>query len=341
MNKRVVYSVEESEGEGWRRGWGAWGLGGGGASGGWGGDGGRRRSGRWTWSGRTGSPSASPWTTGSSSPGSPPALWPTATSSRATRWEITTVIGIPVRSKDEFFHRLKFAHPRLRMGFRRPPGDSGTEKSSAGELSPELEKLLRRRAGFEYLVAELDWPAQQNRQLGIVLANRMHRVIVGNLKPGSLGEEKLKVLDRIVAVNGAPVSDKDVAKGLMVEAGGKFSAVVERPVSEEARAEHRRTERPGRERGVDGPSEALVAAAGPNADPAILPWDCLAIAARERQQRAGQPRPALPGILRKAAQPSLRRSSGISHADSATSHQIQRDTPDHKRLRKTPRLFTP
>ena len=114
--------------------------------------------------------------------------------------QITTVIGIAVRNKDDFFHRLKFAHPRLRMTFRRTPVETS-------DLGQELEKLIRRRAGFEYLVAELDWPAQQERQLGIVLANRTHRVIVGSLKAGSLGEEKLKVLDRIGAVNGTPVSD--------------------------------------------------------------------------------------------------------------------------------------
>ena len=131
--------------------------------------------------------------------------------------KIISVIDIPVKTKDEFFQKIQYAHPRLRMGFKRAmeaseekaaPVASAPVVAPPGQgLDPEMEKLVRRRPGFEYLVTELDWPAQQERQLGIVLANRTHRVIVGSLKAGSLGEEKLKVLDRIVAVNGTPVSD--------------------------------------------------------------------------------------------------------------------------------------
>ena len=276
--------------------------------------------------------------------------------------KIVSVIDIPVRTKDEFFQRIQFAHPRLRLGFKRAMEESDAAGAApaaapvaapAGQgLDPELEKLLRRRPGFEYLVAELDWPAQQNRQLGIVLANRMHRVIVGNLKPGSLGEEKLKVLDRIVAVNGAPVSDKDVAKTLIVTAGGKFGALVERPVSEEAKEEVGRRNvpapapAPAPEQAPAPPSDrsqgtgSAAVSEMPAGDPRILPMDCLLISWKERELRSKEPKPAPPGILRKAG---LRSSSKISHAEKHSTTDIHDDTRDknpNKRLRPTPKLFS-
>jgi hypothetical protein len=265
--------------------------------------------------------------------------------------QIISVNGLAVATKDQFFYKVRFAFPRLRLVFKRAAkeGEAGeakgpapvpaavpaaaTQQPPSGTGIPvELEKFLRRRPGFEYLVAALDWPAQQERQLGIVLANRMHRVIVGGLKPGSLGEEKLKLLDRIVAVNTSPVSDKDIAKHLIVATGGKFLALVERPVSDAAKEEHTpRAQAPAAAAPAAKPSSDV------GGDPSILPYDCLAISKTERDARVASPKAPLAAILRRSG--GLRTSSKLSVGETSQTHMIMSDVNPNKRLRPTPRLF--
>lgn len=276
--------------------------------------------------------------------------------------QITKVNDIVVSTKEQFFQKLRFAHPRLRLNFKRPnkeeeakaPGapapvpppvsapvkapDAPAEapKALPGGIPEDQEKFLRRRTGFEYLLVELDWPAQQERQLGIVLANRMHKVIVGGLKPGSLGEEKLKVLDRVVAINGAPVSDKDIAKHLIVAAGGKFSSLIERPVSEEAKAENAIKTKSAEPTGPAAPAPGIKFN-DVGGDPKILPHDCLLITKLQREALTSNPKTAGPSILKNST--SLRSNSKLAVADKHTELDIARDTPESKKLRRTPKLF--
>ena len=117
-----------------------------------------------------------------------------------------------------------------------PAGGGGTGKP----LTKEQEELIRRRPGFTYHAVDVDWPGSK-KALGIILSTRLHRVVVAELRPGSVGAEQLKVLDHVVAVNGLPVSDKSVAKQIILKNNGKFTALVERPGTAEAASEFQST----------------------------------------------------------------------------------------------------
>ena len=239
---------------------------------------------------------------------------------------ILSVNGERVRERDTYYQKLRFAFPRLTLTYRRGGAGSAPEE----KVPAEFEKFLRRRSGFDYLTAVFDWPAHQDRQLGIVLANRLHRVIVGSLKSGSLGEEKLKVLDRIVAIDFTPVSDKDIAKHLIVGSGGKFTALVERPVSDEARKEFALKSQVAPEVKAAGPQVNFSDVGG---DPRILPSDCLLITKTIRD--AGLAPPPSKGILRP---PQLTRtSSKIDIKSQSSEHVIASDVDPAKRLRHVPK----
>ena len=65
-----------------------------------------------------------------------------------------------------------------------------------------------------------------------------NRVLVSRVDPGSLAEKCLVLGDHLCDVDGIPVTDKDVARDLLVknlQEKGKVSFVVERPDSIDAK----------------------------------------------------------------------------------------------------------
>lgn len=58
----------------------------------------------------------------------------------------------------------------------------------------------------------MSWPGQ-----GVKQKNTRIQVFVSRVDDGSLSAKTLKMGDRIVDINGDPVSDKDVARTLLVK----------------------------------------------------------------------------------------------------------------------------
>lgn len=105
------------------------------------------------------------------------------------------------------------------------------------EIPAELERFITRRPGFDYLLVKMDWTANKNKPLGVILATRERQVVVASLRPNSHGVEKFLVLDRVIAIDGIPVSAHRVAKDLILKNDGKFAALVQRPTTPETKAE--------------------------------------------------------------------------------------------------------
>ncbi len=138
---------------------------------------------------------------------------------------IKAVNGRPVKDKEQLYQYLRRAFPVLQLNVIR---DSSRKAQLKSKLLPvDLENLVHRRAGFEYLLVEVDWPADQQQALGLALENRLNRVVVTDLKAGSVCADKFKVNDHLLTINQSPISDKEVAKELIIGCNGKWRSAVD------------------------------------------------------------------------------------------------------------------
>ena len=72
-------------------------------------------------------------------------------------------------------------------------------------------------------VADCKYTGGSGRVFGLSLANCTHnRVVCTTVKEHSVAADHFKSFDRLIAINGAPVSDETVAKEYMVASGGNF-----------------------------------------------------------------------------------------------------------------------
>ncbi len=232
---------------------------------------------------------------------------------------VKAVNGKPVKDKEQLYQYLRRAFPMLQLNVIR---DSSRKAQLESSLLPvDLEKLVRRRAGFEYLLVEVDWPAEQQRALGLALENRLNRVVVTDLKQGSVCADKFRVYDRLLTINHSPISDKDVAKQLIISCNGKWRSAVERPVTAAAVAEMK-------ESAASATATTVVG---------VLPTDVQVIADAQRDLQKQQ---QLSGTA--APQPILRRtpSTGNLKIKIDKQHQevpIPSDVDPNKNLRHVPR----
>ncbi|KAK5965070.1 hypothetical protein GCK32_016975, partial [Trichostrongylus colubriformis] len=119
------------------------------------------------------------------------------------------------------------------------PGDQFTLNQEDFSAIPEnvavvpadRSRNFRVRAGFAYFLVTINF--YEGVKIGLFVKHYRNQVIVSRVDDASLAAESLRVLDRIVDVNGAPVSDKDVCRTLIVRAlerEGAVNMIIERPV---------------------------------------------------------------------------------------------------------------
>lgn len=94
-------------------------------------------------------------------------------------------------------------------------------------IPAERAKFIQRRDGYSYFVAKLTLVPGQ--KLGLAIKHYQNRVLVSKAEPGSVAGVELQVRggegrgnsqvgDHLVDVNAVPVTDKDVARGLLIKA---------------------------------------------------------------------------------------------------------------------------
>jgi hypothetical protein len=140
-----------------------------------------------------------------------------------------------VRDPDHFFRLLRTAHPTARLLITRDAGKRAELEQHTG-IPADRERVLQRRSGFTYHLMRLEWK-QGGPKLGLGIKHYQNRVLVSRTEDGSLSAAVLRIGDHLVDVDGVVVSDKDVAKQLLLTAlqnSGVSTCVVERPESAEA-----------------------------------------------------------------------------------------------------------
>ncbi|CAI5447908.1 unnamed protein product [Caenorhabditis angaria] len=150
--------------------------------------------------------------------------------------QVKKVNGQDCKDANDFFRALRFAAPAARILVNRD--DKKAEELEARVHIPEdRAKIIQRREGYIYEMATLTW-VQNGPKLGLGIKHFQNRVLVSRVDPGSLAEKCLVVGDHLCDVDGVPVTDKDVARDLLVrniQEKGKVTFVVERPDSIEAK----------------------------------------------------------------------------------------------------------
>uniref|UniRef100_A0A1I7X8J4 PDZ domain-containing protein n=1 Tax=Heterorhabditis bacteriophora TaxID=37862 RepID=A0A1I7X8J4_HETBA len=152
--------------------------------------------------------------------------------------QVVKVNGRNISDQNSFFKALRYAPPLARL---------------------TVIRLIQRRDGFAYFVglffacihetlcscliltyfqlAKIEWQ-QNGPKLGLGIKHFQNRVLVSRCDPGSLVCSQLQVGDHIIDIDGFPVTDKDVARDLLIKAlqtRGKVSTVIERPETTEAK----------------------------------------------------------------------------------------------------------
>ncbi|VDP09924.1 unnamed protein product [Heligmosomoides polygyrus] len=182
--------------------------------------------------------------------------------------QIIKVNGQPISDQNNFFKALRFAPPLARLTIiRRVVQHSSTsiippsfreyidprfsrfslacsrDQKKAEELESRMRipesraKLIQRRDGYMYFMMKLVW-VPHGPKLGLGIKHYQNRVLVSRSDPGSLSSTQLAVGDHIIDIDGVPVTDKDVARDLLIKAlqeKKEVSSVIERPETMEAK----------------------------------------------------------------------------------------------------------
>ncbi|KAH7728727.1 PDZ domain containing protein [Aphelenchoides avenae] len=150
--------------------------------------------------------------------------------------QIVKVNGTKVQDSDHFYKLLRFAHPVARLDVVRDDAKAA-ELEAKFTIPEERAKFIQRRDGYVYQLAKIEW-RPGGPKLGLGIKHYQNRVLVSRCEPGSLAAQQLQVGDHICDVEGTPVTDKDVARDLLLKAiqkGAAVSFVIERPESMEAK----------------------------------------------------------------------------------------------------------
>ncbi|XGW23867.1 hypothetical protein V3C99_005797 [Haemonchus contortus] len=219
--------------------------------------------------------------------------------------QILKVNGQPISDQNNFFKALRFAPPVAVLTIIRDQ-KKAEELEARVRIPEERAKFIHRRDGFTYFLARLVW-VPHGPKLGLGIKHFQNRVLVSRCDPGSLSATQLQVGDHIIDIDGVPVTDKDVARDLLIKSlqeKKEVTSVVERPETMEAK---------------HWTQQALVTQI--SQPPSVqMNSDVRAILARERA-RVKQPKPAPKSILRPASGPPR----NIKISEDVLSHIIASD----------------
>lgn len=153
---------------------------------------------------------------------------------------ILKVNNKPTVDEPMFFRQLRFAPPLASITIVRDEEKAKELNDRVSVLLPppfnktpfrnipaERAKFIQRRDGYSYFVAKLTLVPGQ--KLGLAIKHYQNRVLVSKAEPGSVAGVELQVRggegrgnsqvgDHLVDVNAVPVTDKDVARGLLIKA---------------------------------------------------------------------------------------------------------------------------
>lgn len=161
-----------------------------------------------------------------------------------------------IRDTNHFFQLLRFAPPNANLLIIRDEAKAA-ELEAKVHIPPDRAKYIQRRDGFEYCVSSLmimigllatslsfsfqlvkiEWKAG-GPKLGLGIRHYQNRVLVSRCDAGSLAASQMKVGDHIIDIDSKPVTDKDVARELLLkslQSHGFATMVIERPESMEAK----------------------------------------------------------------------------------------------------------
>ena len=101
---------------------------------------------------------------------------------------------------------------------------SREKEAKLKQLPAHLEKLVQRHSGFDYLMLDVSFDEKAGKHFGLSLANLFNhnKVLVTGIKDRSVSADHFKIFDRVVAINGTPVTDENVAKSYICASAGNF-----------------------------------------------------------------------------------------------------------------------
>ncbi|KAF8383655.1 hypothetical protein PRIPAC_72797 [Pristionchus pacificus] len=129
--------------------------------------------------------------------------------------QILRVNDTVIKDTHHFFALLRFAPPCARLAIFRDE-KKAEELASRVHIPADRERNITRRDGFSYELVKMTWKAG-GPKLGLGIKHFQNRVLVSKTDPASISAECLKIGDHIVDINGQPVTDKDVARGILVK----------------------------------------------------------------------------------------------------------------------------
>ncbi|VDK72421.1 unnamed protein product [Litomosoides sigmodontis] len=136
-----------------------------------------------------------------------------------------------VQTVDEARGAIEAAGVTIRIVF-----DRGLQSIAHDNIPEQYESLFKRREGFTYHYVQINYV--KGCKFGLGIKHFQNNVIVSRIDPGSLAAQSLQEKDHIIDINGIKVTDKDVARSLLVRALKKKNCVsmcIERPVSGKAK----------------------------------------------------------------------------------------------------------
>ncbi|VDM11537.1 unnamed protein product [Wuchereria bancrofti] len=136
-----------------------------------------------------------------------------------------------VQTVDEAREAIEAAGVSIRIVF-----DRGLQSTTQDNIPEQYESLFKRREGFTYHYVQINYV--KGCKFGLGIKHFQNNVIVSRIDPGSLAAQSLQEKDHIIDINGIKVTDKEVARSLLVRALKKknfVSMCIERPVSGKAK----------------------------------------------------------------------------------------------------------